>query len=256
MHVTAAAGAYAVGQARGRTLLCQGTCLLEADGTLKLIPPAYEQNTTKVYDVSDVFANRSHPSAANLTVPHLANLTDRGLPADSIELVPANTTDSLLGLNSSALATIGNNLSQDGAAPIGLSNGTSIALGNDTSIDLGNTSMSSAADPYLGDALILSCPCNCTYVSAACCVSTMVWDDAPYQIQMDPLPDNATVSCDTSTGEWVPKSLGEASPTSETAGMASPTNSTVGFQVLGHVTWDPYASARGTLPTGSSEQGP
>ena len=50
---------------------------------------------------------------------------------------------------------------------------------------------------------ILTCPCNCTYVSAACCISRTVWEDPSMQIKMQPLPANASASCDAASGLWV-----------------------------------------------------
>lgn len=50
----------------------------------------------------------------------------------------------------------------------------------------------------------LSCPCNCTYVSHACCLSGdgMVAEDAGQEIVTTQLPPNGTVCCDGATGNW------------------------------------------------------
>ena len=89
---------------------------------------------------------------------------------------------------------------------------------------------------------ILNCPCNCTYVSAACCLSRTVWEDASQQIQMDPLPANATISCDSGTGKWVNKTS-ESTPS-----KIDP----VGFIGLGSVQWTantvPSDKGEGTQP--------
>ena len=59
----------------------------------------------------------------------------------------------------------------------------------------------------------LNCPCNCTYVSAACCLSGsgIVYEDPSMQIHMDPLPANATVCCNERTGHWLWRSSGGCS---------------------------------------------
>ncbi|KAL8924953.1 MAG: hypothetical protein Q9208_003836 [Pyrenodesmia sp. 3 TL-2023] len=50
----------------------------------------------------------------------------------------------------------------------------------------------------------LSCPCNCTYVSHACCLSGdgMVAEDAGQEIVTTQLPPNGSVCCDAATGNW------------------------------------------------------
>ncbi|KAI4140938.1 MAG: hypothetical protein L6R39_005586 [Caloplaca ligustica] len=50
----------------------------------------------------------------------------------------------------------------------------------------------------------LSCPCNCTYVSHACCLSGdgIVAEDASQEIVTTQLPPNGTVCCDSTTGNW------------------------------------------------------
>lgn len=50
----------------------------------------------------------------------------------------------------------------------------------------------------------LSCPCNCTYVSRACCLSGdgMVAEDATQEIVTTQLPPNGSVCCDSATGIW------------------------------------------------------
>ncbi|KAL8899967.1 MAG: hypothetical protein Q9207_005928 [Kuettlingeria erythrocarpa] len=50
----------------------------------------------------------------------------------------------------------------------------------------------------------LSCPCNCTYVSRACCLSGdgIVAEDATQEIVTTQLPPNGTVCCDSATGNW------------------------------------------------------
>ena len=55
----------------------------------------------------------------------------------------------------------------------------------------------------------LSCPCNCTYVSRACCLSGdgIVAEDATQEIVTTQLPPNGTVCCDGTTGNWVTSSI-------------------------------------------------
>ena len=56
--------------------------------------------------------------------------------------------------------------------------------------------------PYLGSAL--ECPCNCTYVSPACCLSTdgVVFEDATEKSDVGVRAPNGTVCCDGMTGDW------------------------------------------------------
>ena len=50
----------------------------------------------------------------------------------------------------------------------------------------------------------LSCPCNCTYVSKACCLSStkLIWEDAMEKIDTVVQAPNGRVCCDTNTGNW------------------------------------------------------
>ena len=83
------------------------------------------------------------------------------------------------------------------------------------------------------DSAPLNCPCNCTYVSAACCLSQngIVYEDPSMQIPMDPLPGNATICCNERTGHWIWKSSGECS-SAVLNGNASD------FIGLGHRKWN------------------
>ena len=65
----------------------------------------------------------------------------------------------------------------------------------------------------------LSCPCNCTYVSRACCMSEdgIVAEDATQEIVTTQLPPNGTVCCDGTTGNFVTSSLQTDNVTKEDA---------------------------------------
>lgn len=65
----------------------------------------------------------------------------------------------------------------------------------------------------------LSCPCNCTYVSHACCLSGdgIVAEDASQEMATTQLPPNGTVCCDSTTGDWTESSLMTDEPTKELA---------------------------------------
>ena len=73
---------------------------------------------------------------------------------------------------------------------------------------------------------ILNCPCNCTYVSAACCLSRIVWEAPSLQIHMAPLPANASECCDATSGKWMPKS-------EDTCTVLASSNSDIGFIGMG-----------------------
>ena len=85
----------------------------------------------------------------------------------------------------------------------------------------------------------LVCGCNCTYVSAGCCLSKTIWESHSQQIQMQPLPANASVYCDTRSGGWVSKPSNNSSN-----GKVN-----VGFVELGSVSFSPDA-AISNVPTG------
>lgn len=49
-----------------------------------------------------------------------------------------------------------------------------------------------------------ACPCNCTYVSPACCLlgSGLVWEDVAEKLPMTVQAPNGSVCCDETTGKW------------------------------------------------------
>ncbi|CAD6584614.1 MAG: hypothetical protein ASARMPREDX12_001710 [Alectoria sarmentosa] len=49
-----------------------------------------------------------------------------------------------------------------------------------------------------------ACPCNCTYISPACCLSTkgIVWEDPTEKLAMTVQAPNGSVCCDETTGKW------------------------------------------------------
>ena len=90
---------------------------------------------------------------------------------------------------------------------------------NSTSISTSNLSKNNDSLPFrfppdfplpktLQASPILNCPCNCTYVSAACCISRIVWEEPSKQILMEPPPSDASVCCNARSGKWEPKSQG------------------------------------------------
>ena len=89
-------------------------------------------------------------------------------------------------------------------------NSTTSASSSEPSISSGKNSLPPGLLPGLPPlesplqaSPILTCPCNCTYVSAACCLSRTVWEERSNQIQMQPLLANASVRCNTGSGKWV-----------------------------------------------------
>lgn len=59
----------------------------------------------------------------------------------------------------------------------------------------------------------LFCPCNCTYVSMACCGSQHVIEDSQFRINMTLPPENSTMTCDTSGGGWTSTTSETSMPT-------------------------------------------
>jgi hypothetical protein len=90
-----------------------------------------------------------------------------------------------------------------------------------------------------GSTAVMHCPCNCTYVSTACCLSRVVHEDTSMRIHMNPLPVNSSVCCDPNSGRWLPKHSNECSSNV----------SNTDFTSLGSVRWNDS----GTVPRKSHE---
>ena len=180
--------------------VCRGRCLLDEDGTIEIPASANVLNMTALFDPS--LMNVTEPDSRKLTDPSLEGLTD---PAST------NLTDALN-------APLPDNPPDVVSVQAPLATGTaSLPLNNSlilpSKISTPNITFQDLSSPKL------NCPCNCTYVSTACCLSRIVWEDASQQIPMDPLPTNATMSCDFNSGKWVPK----------TGSGTTSSNSGVGF---------------------------
>ena len=172
-------------QTKGRGGVCShGRCLLESDGTLD-IAAAGNSTQPDLISSSDFnpFANMS-----NLEYDALAN----ALNGMNNPYLPFNYSTPAINDSSAGSTSI---------LPLN-SNPTPSAT------SYGATAFPSldSQGPILPDpnSTILNCPCNCTYVSPSCCLTKDVWDDPMGQVQMAPLPANATVFCDETTGAWVP----------------------------------------------------
>ena len=72
--------------------------------------------------------------------------------------------------------------------------------GNDT-LDIAATPNSTSLTSTLSG---MTCPCNCTYVSEACCLSTtgVVFEDVSKKINTTLQAPNGSVCCDHQTGKW------------------------------------------------------
>ena len=115
-----------------------------------------------------------------------------------------------------------------------------------------SSSSSSDSDSGSNPSPTFYCPCNCTYVSAACCLSYshIVHEDASrYQIPMDPLPEDSPVCCDPNSGLWLPK------PSIECERLAAANVSADGFVGLGSVKWDPHSGSSRNRPPGFPQRG-
>ena len=77
----------------------------------------------------------------------------------------------------------------------------------------------------------LSCPCNCTYVAKACCLSAtkIVWEDASQKVETVVQAPNGTVCCDTATGNWT------RSPVARDKAVADPKCPEGGVGVAGKI---------------------
>ena len=228
-YITGAAGMMAAAAISPNK--CRGRCLLEEDGTLNIDSLTNGSDATASYDASNIFAN--------LTDALVANLTGNILGNSSSLLSPSNETNSPVPFNASGLALGDFPLPSSGNDSFGNLSSVVDSVTNDTApIVLPEQAILNDLDQ---PAPILNCPCNCTYVSAACCLSRFVWEDPSMQIKMDPLPANSSVCCDSNTGRWEPKSSG--------CGSSASNDSTGGFIGLGNVKWKPNAFA--PKPTGT-----
>ena len=79
-----------------------------------------------------------------------------------------------------------------------------------------------------------ACPCNCTYVSAACCLSPtgMVFEDPVLKINTTVQAPNGSVCCDHQTGKWanatVLRDEPQSDPSCETVGQSRNQSATGG----------------------------
>lgn len=197
------AGASMALMAATKSSICRGRCLLEADGTIDLNTSLIDTNSED----------------ATFTMPLPANVANQIFETLAPTVVPSNTTFQPTSTQAIPLAI---------ATRLGFDQ----SFASDSYAD--NHSMAVRAAP------LLSCPCNCTYISAACCLSQtrLVWEDPSEQIQLDPPPSNATVCCNRNTGKWVPKSAGCQSNSKLFSSGGNDTK-THEFQDLGNVRWEP-----------------
>ena len=133
----------------------------------------------------------------NGTIEESSTATDSKLPA-SHDPPPADSTG-LPQLNNSE--TIANTTLEDKSTPSSSTGALPFRIPSGFPSPL-------SSEPTHQTSPDLNCPCNCTYVSAACCLSQIVWEDPANQIQIEPPPANASVYCDTGSGRWESKILG------------------------------------------------
>lgn len=75
-----------------------------------------------------------------------------------------------------------------------------------------------------------TCPCNCTYVSKACCLSPtgLVYEDPVMRIDADVQAPNGSVCCDRQTGNWtratVARDRASLDPACDSASSSSSTD--------------------------------
>ena len=203
-----AGASMALSAASTRSSRCRGRCLLEADGTMEI--------DASLKDAATDNRTFTTPLPANLA----AQIFETLLPTPGLIDTPLQ-------------ATITQTLPAEIATALSLSQSLSPnRLGPTPTPEEGNLLVTEEPAP------LLYCPCNCTYVSAACCLSQtrLVWEEPSEQLQTRPLPNNATVCCDLNSGKWVSKStkcLPSPSFSSNNNGAGAG-----GFQSLGNVRWN------------------
>ena len=166
MYVAGAALAHVQAKAIKPYPRCRGRCLSQDNDMI---------NGTELANITDIATSGSNVSLANVTSL---------LPYHSPLRVPSSTRSGAYSHVNDSISLVFDNASTS-VPPI--------------------SSGSSAVPKDRPPVTDLTCPCNCTYVSAACCLSRIVWEDPQQQIKMDPLPANATVCCQASSGKWLPK---------------------------------------------------
>lgn len=188
LHVPGAANARARARAHAGLCTSASRCLLESDGTLDIVA-AGNLSSNGQYDIT---------SFSSLPI----NETELGIEELATALENPTTLKPSLDISNAS--------NPAGNALYNCSNSETSAIGFSGC----NASYDSAPTPQLDPASqirpdpgssFLNCPCNCTYVSSACCLSDLVWEDPSFQIVMASPPANATVSCDEGSGEWVSK---------------------------------------------------
>ena len=254
MYVAGAASAIAAAAISPNG--CRGRCLLQEDGTLDISRPLNASNATVLsFDVSSDFANVTEPSTSpwvSSAAGSSETVSNRTVLGNTSDPTSANVNDPTSAANSSTPDMFNGFPSGPDDSGMGAdsttappSNSTSTpeidgipTISNDTdSPQYGNNSDSLPDYVVFNDTTpdqsspILYCPCNCTYVSAACCLSHIVYEDPSMQILMDPPPANSSVCCDPNSGLWLPKPSGECSR------LASDVSAT-GFIGLGNVKWN------------------
>ena len=187
---------------------CRGRCLLEADGTLEIDASLLDTGTDN----------------ASFTAPLPTNLADQIF--ETMSPTPISAGNSLQASITQALPSdIATALIFNQSFP---SDDFSLPPATPT----GNISFRQQPAP------VLYCPCNCTYISAACCLSQtrIVWEDLSEQVKMRPPPNNVTVCCDANNGKWMSTSTGCLYPSISSLNGSSPREG--GFQALGTVRWN------------------
>ena len=158
MCIYVAGAAFAKSLARGRRGTCfNRRCLLESDGTLDITAP-----TTASGDGSAGSADFT--PFANMTSLEIEELVDAFQNWTGSTDLSDNFTSSLKGHTSLGSGNVSSPIVPNPSGPYEPVPVPQIDSAGQILPDPGSSK--------------LNCPCNCTYVSAACCLSKTVWEDA------------------------------------------------------------------------------
>ena len=116
-----------------------------------------------------------------------------------------------------------------------------LTYNNSSSSSSNNTNSTDNPSPAFNPTPAVYCPCNCTYISEACCLSPIVHEDASVKrIPLDALPPDSPVCCDPVSGEWLPTASLECQKQgAAAAGRKFTADGGGGFIGLGSVKWNP-----------------
>ena len=215
-HVAGAAAAIAA--AAIKQPVCRGRCLLSNNGIF-----ANATQTNLSFDSINNPANAPSPPPPSTTVV-LGNTSNPLYPDNTTILgyYPSDTSPSDTAPSDTdtydADADESDGILTNTSSPDPSINGVPTIANSNSSFNntptappLPEYAIFNDTDTNPSDMDPLTCPCNCTYVSAACCLSDsgIVYEPASMQIPIAPIPADEPICCDSRSGQYLWRSSGE-----------------------------------------------